>query len=79
MKTKTAAAPTDPLTGLPAGKAASDRFAADLDAAVRRGEAVSLVLLDVDEFAHLNKTLGSERADQLLVAVKKRIEGALPE
>lgn len=85
MKTRSAAANTaapgakDALTGLPSGRPARERFAADLDESVRRGVAVSLVLVDLDEFAHVNKTLGSERADQVLKAVAKRIQGALPE
>ena len=72
-------AATDALTGLPTGREARERFASELGEAVRRGEAVSLALVDVDEFAQATKTLGSERADQLLKAVAKRIQSALPE
>lgn len=83
MKTKSAVAASnaekDPLTGLPSGRSARERFAAVLEESVRRGEAISLVLVDLDEFAHANKTLGGERADQLLKAVARRIEAALPE
>jgi len=80
MKTKaSSAADRDALTGLASGAKARERFAAALDEGVRRGEAVSLVLVDLDEFAHANRTLGPERADQLLKAVARRIEAALPE
>ncbi len=79
VKTSSSAQDLCPLTGLPQGHPGRDLLAADLDEILRRGEAVSLALVDVDEFSRANTALGRERADQLLKAVVRRLTGSLPE
>src|SRR4051812_44221871 len=65
------------ITGLPTGPDAREQLAQDFARAIGRGDAVSLALVDVDEFRDVNKMLGAERADALLKAVAKRVTGAL--
>jgi diguanylate cyclase (GGDEF)-like protein len=72
-------AETCALTGLLLGRSAREKFALDVQESLRVGESISLALIDLDEFALTNKSLGSERADQLLKAVAKKIRQALPE
>jgi diguanylate cyclase (GGDEF)-like protein len=79
LRPKTARDELCPLTGLMTGRPAREHLASELDVVMKRGEAASLVLVDVDEFAHANRTLGKDRADQLLKAVIRRVKGALPE
>lgn len=38
-----------------------------------------VVLIDIDEFAALNDTIGSERGDKLLMAVRDRLQTELPQ
>lgn len=72
-------AATDPLTGL-ANRAT---FAAALQQAratvLRTGEPLSLVALDLDEFKHLNDTLGHAAGDAMLVAVSRAWSAELRE
>ena len=53
----------DPLTALPNGPLFNERLAA----ALRRPDPVDILLLNLDDFRHLNDVLGRSAADELLV------------
>ena len=67
----------DTLTGLPNRALLGDRFDRALRAAAREGDAVGLLLIDLDRFKEINDTLGHHIGDQLLVQVGPRVAGAL--
>jgi two-component system cell cycle response regulator len=67
---------TDSLTGL-ANRRALEREAARFTArAVRRGEPLSLVMLDVDHFKALNDTFGHQTGDKVLREVALTLQRA---
>jgi diguanylate cyclase (GGDEF)-like protein len=59
----------DPLTGLPNRRAFNDA----IEAAMRRGETTSVLLLDLDDFKDVNDTLGHSAGDRLLVVTGQRL------
>jgi diguanylate cyclase (GGDEF)-like protein/PAS domain S-box-containing protein len=63
----------DPLTDLPNRLLLHDRVSTALDRAVRTGSSVALLYLDLDNFKHVNDTLGHEEGDRLLQALAARI------
>jgi diguanylate cyclase (GGDEF)-like protein/PAS domain S-box-containing protein len=67
----------DTLTGLPNRALLGDRFDQALRQAARDGNAVGLLLIDLDRFKEINDTLGHHYGDQLLVQVGPRLVGAL--
>ncbi len=56
----------DPLTGLFNLRAFQQRLSDDLDAASRRGEPVSLIIADLDNFKLLNDSFGHPFGDEVL-------------
>ena len=69
----------DPLTGLPNRSLLLDRLAVCIARAKRRREQTFAVLfLDLDRFKIVNDTLGHLVGDQLLVALRERIEAVAP-
>jgi diguanylate cyclase (GGDEF)-like protein/PAS domain S-box-containing protein len=66
----------DPLTGLPN----RDQFRAALDEAIararRRGNAVAVMYVDLDDFKLVNDGFGHEVGDEVLVAVAERLRAA---
>jgi diguanylate cyclase (GGDEF)-like protein len=64
---------TDELTGLANRRALIER----LDADVRAGRPVGLVLFDLDRFKELNDTLGHPTGDALLQRIGPRLTGVL--
>ena len=68
----------DPLTGLLNRAALGRSLEAALTRARRRGEALGLVYIDLDDFKVVNDTLGHDCGDELLQAVAGRLERALP-
>jgi len=64
---------TDPLTGLPNGRALTDRLRHAVALSRRRGLQVGLVHLNIDRFKAVNETLGHEAGDQLLSQVADRL------
>jgi diguanylate cyclase (GGDEF)-like protein/PAS domain S-box-containing protein len=67
----------DPLTDLPNRLLLHDRLAAALDRALRSRTSVALLYLDLDNFKHVNDTLGHEEGDRLLQAMAARIGGCV--
>jgi diguanylate cyclase (GGDEF)-like protein len=60
----------DALTGLPNRRA--------LQASVKDGRPVALLLLDLDRFRNVNEALGHSVGDRLLVAVARRLSDVVP-
>ncbi|MBK8908920.1 MAG: EAL domain-containing protein [Rhodospirillales bacterium] len=63
----------DGLTGLPNRTLLMDRLRLAMDAAVRDGKPLSLLLLDLNRFKTINDTLGHDVGDELLCEVGKRL------
>jgi|GEM_PF-2904819 diguanylate cyclase (GGDEF)-like protein/PAS domain S-box-containing protein len=63
----------DPLTQLPNRRLLADRFNQALAAARRSRRHGALLFIDMDNFKHLNDTLGHEMGDLLLTQVAQRL------
>jgi diguanylate cyclase (GGDEF)-like protein len=61
----------DPLTGLANRRRFQEVLRAEMARVQRSGQAVSLVLLDVDHFKHVNDTHGHPAGDAVLVGVAR--------
>jgi diguanylate cyclase (GGDEF)-like protein len=59
-------AATDPLTGLANRRAVMEALRRDLARASRSGAALSLVMLDIDDFKAINDTYGHAEGDEVL-------------
>lgn len=64
----------DPLTGLPNRRLLLDRLHMAQANHGRSGEDGAVLVIDLDNFAALNDTLGHDMGDQLLVKVAKRLQ-----
>ncbi len=64
---------TDPLTGLWNRRQTTNLLSGDLDQAQRHGEALTLLMLDVDRFKSINDTHGHQAGDRVLVEVANRL------
>ncbi|MFO7595015.1 MAG: PAS domain S-box protein, partial [Desulfocurvibacter africanus] len=67
----------DVLTGLPNRLLLKDRISTALAHMARAGQKMALLFLDIDNFKHVNDSLGHPVGDQLLQAVAARIKGAV--
>lgn len=67
----------DPLTGLPNRLLLLDRLAQAIANAKRSDGHVALLFVDLDNFKHINDTLGHNVGDQVLKAVAHRLVSAL--
>lgn len=65
----------DTLTGLPNRVLLYDRLNQAIRAASRRKTDLVLMILDIDEFKHINESLGHYSGDQLLRQVVSRLQG----
>jgi diguanylate cyclase (GGDEF)-like protein len=71
-----ALAALDPLTGLPNRRAFDARLEEEVARAHRTGRPVSLVLLDLDRFKHINDTHGHPAGDAVLAETARRLLSA---
>jgi diguanylate cyclase (GGDEF)-like protein len=69
----------DALTNLPNRVLAMDRLDREIAHAERDGHRFAVLLLDLDRFKLINDTLGHGAGDQLLVAMARRLSGAVRE
>ncbi len=67
----------DRLTGLPNRAQFRDAVQAAIDASAHTGGVMSVVMLDLDRFKHVNDVLGYAFGDRLLKAVAERIAGQM--
>ena len=67
---------SDALTGLSNRALFQREFAAAADVADRTGEALGLVMIDVDHFKDINDTLGHDAGDALLCALAEKLSRA---
>jgi diguanylate cyclase (GGDEF)-like protein len=65
----------DPLTGLPNRTLFNELVARSARQAQRRGDAVAVLLLDLERFSAINNTLGDGSGDQVLREVAARLQG----
>lgn len=61
----------DPLTGLPNGRAFNEYFAQNFARSKRHGQALSLILLDIDHLKQINESWSHAMGDNVLVEVAK--------
>jgi len=71
-----AQAATDPLTGVGNHRTFHQRLNADLARARRYGTPVSVAIIDVDHFKHVNDTGGHEAGDEMLKEVARCLRAA---
>ncbi|MBU3750723.1 MAG: diguanylate cyclase [Mycobacterium sp.] len=64
---------TDPLTGLWNRRHTTDLLAADLSQAQRHGQALTLLMVDVDRFKSINDTHGHQTGDRVLIEIATRL------
>ncbi|MDH3706942.1 MAG: diguanylate cyclase, partial [Acidimicrobiia bacterium] len=67
----------DELTGLPNRTLLIDRLQQTLAASRRSNDPVAVLLLDLDDFGHVARTLGPQSADGVIQAVARRLIGLL--
>ena len=69
----TTLAVTDPLTGLWNRRHTAELLAADLAQTERHGQALSLLMIDIDHFKTINDIHGHQTGDRVLIEVARRL------
>lgn len=69
----------DPLTGLPNRFLFDDRLETSLERARQQGEALTVLMLDVDRFKDINDSLGHTGGDRVLEQVARRLDDCVRE
>jgi diguanylate cyclase (GGDEF)-like protein len=69
----------DFLTGLPNRRAFLDQFNRSSALAQRQGSTFALLLIDLDQFKHINDSLGHDAGDALLIESARRLQSAVRE
>jgi diguanylate cyclase (GGDEF)-like protein/PAS domain S-box-containing protein len=67
----------DPLTGLPNRSLFQERLTQSIEWANRQNRIVALLFLDLNDFKHVNDTLGHQVGDLLLKTIAERLKGCL--
>jgi diguanylate cyclase (GGDEF)-like protein/PAS domain S-box-containing protein len=67
----------DPLTDLANRALFLDRLGHALDRALRQGQMVGLLYIDIDNFKEVNDDLGHDNGDQLLIEIAARLQDAV--
>lgn len=70
---------TDALSGLDSRNYLDRRMREEMTRAERHGLAVSVILLDIDDFASVNATYGHEVGDQVLTEIGRILSGGVRE
>jgi len=68
----------DQLTGLPNRTLFIERVAESASAEDRRGDAIAVLVIDLDRFTEINNTLGAAHGDRVLREVGRRLRCDLP-
>jgi len=68
---------TDALTGVGNRRAFDDALGHEIARAKRHGQALSLVMLDIDHFKHVNDTHGHQGGDEVLRVVARTLRATL--
>lgn len=67
----------DPLTGLPGREAFEDRLQQTIYQSKRFGKSLALIVMNINQFHHINDAEGYDIGDKLLRAVSKRLQGII--
>jgi diguanylate cyclase (GGDEF)-like protein len=78
LENKTRQAALDVLTGLPNRRAFNRQFNAEFKRALRFGEPLSLLLIDIDHFKNINDRFGHLMGDKVLRQVATILRSQLP-
>lgn len=71
-----AQAASDPLTGLPNRRTLDAHLARELEACRRSGAPLSVIVIDIDHFKHINDTFGHHIGDEVIVEVGRLLAEA---
>jgi diguanylate cyclase (GGDEF)-like protein len=69
----------DPITTLPNRSLFHDRLTQNIAACIRHKSILSVLLIDLNNFKHINETLGHEQGDMLLKQIAQRLNACLDE
>jgi diguanylate cyclase (GGDEF)-like protein len=67
----------DGLTGLPVRNVLLERLEQALDEIKRQANSLALLMVDVDNFKHINDTMGHAVGDQVLITIGARLQESL--
>jgi diguanylate cyclase (GGDEF)-like protein len=67
----------DGLTGLPVRNVLLERLELALDEIKRQANSLALLMVDVDNFKHINDTMGHAVGDQVLITIGTRLQESL--